>query len=113
MAQNETYQDIKNLAYLTLTDINVPTNTWTGNDSFPDIARIYPWQAIISNSKITKDMIPEVIFNISTLKSCPIAPIAQTVAGGVIIYSKSRPSATSITIPTIICYSSKGGNLIT
>jgi len=43
MAQNETYQDIKNLAYLTLTDINVPTNTWTGNDSFSDIARIYPW----------------------------------------------------------------------
>lgn len=109
MAQNETYQDIKNLAYFTITDSTIIYKDWTDNTTLN--TSLYPYQAIIHNSKVTKSMIPDVIFDVSTISRCPLAPVAQTIDGGIIIYSKIKPD--TFTIPTIVCYSSNGGDLIT
>lgn len=61
----------------------------------------FPYRGSISISGVTADMIPEVTFSPTEALSGNYAPIAQTYAGGVYIYSKV---STSITVPTIICH---------
>lgn len=113
MAQNETYQDIKNLAYFTIANTALLPSDWVDNTTLSSNAEkaLYPYQATISNSKVTKSMIPDVIFDVSTISTYPLAPIAQTIDRGIIIYCKVKPGP--FTIPTIVCYSSNGGELIT
>ena len=61
----------------------------------------FPYRGSISISGVTANMIPEVTFSPTEALSGNYAPIAQTYAGGVYIYSKVN---TSITVPTIICH---------
>lgn len=80
-----------------ITKQNITISSWSSNSTYTD----FPYRATVSITGVTADMIPEVIFNATDALSGNYAPVSQTYAGGVYIYSKVT---TSITVPTIICY---------
>ena len=81
------------------TNVSVATSAWTSSTAHED----YPYQATISITGATSDMIPEVNFSFADAVEGNFAPVAHTVSGGVVIYAKETPTA-AITIPTIILW---------
>lgn len=74
---------------------NVSASTWTSNTSVSG----YSYRCAIGLTGVTASMYAEVIFAAEDALSGNYAPICETYAGGVYVYSKV---STAITIPTIV-----------
>lgn len=81
------------------TNVSVAKSAWVSSTAHED----YPYQATISITGATPNMVPEVNFSFADAVEGNFAPIAQTVSGGLVIYAKETPTA-AITIPTIILW---------
>lgn len=79
----------------TLNDVVV--TSWVASTDLPD----YPYAATISNSNITSNHTPIVIFKSEDAMLNKFARVANSANGSVQIYARSIPSG-NITIPTII-----------
>lgn len=107
MAQNEVSKDIDNLTYLAFKDLTI----YHFLKENPPTYEAFPYSYTIVCQGVTADMIPIVTFDIETLELHSLAPVAKAIDGGVIIYSSENLDASEIPvkIPSIVCYSSKGG----
>ena len=74
---------------------NKTVSNWVSDATYAD----YPYRATITESSINAAMVAEVIYGLTEVKSGNYAPICETFAGGIYIYSKVN---TQITIPTIL-----------
>lgn len=81
----------------TISAITVLTGDWAYDGTYAN----YPYKASISNSSITANHTPIVVFSSEDAMLNKFARVASTSAGVVSIYARSIPSG-SITIPTII-----------
>lgn len=79
-----------------LTNIAVPTTTWTNSTTFSGFA----YQASIPFQNVTSQYMAIVSFAPSDAMNGNFAPVAVSGANIVIIYAKQKPS-TAITIPSI------------
>lgn len=84
------------LTMLQETDVNVDIASWVDSSANEN----YLYQAKVNISDATANMLPEVCFSFADAISGNFAPVAESVAGGVIIYAKEKPTA-AISIATI------------
>ena len=70
-------------------------SSWTTSSTYAD----YGYRCAIALTGVTASDVAEVIYGVTEATSGNYAPICETYAGGVYIYSKVN---TSITIPTIV-----------
>ena len=81
---------------LVFTDKTVASSAWSSNSDLD----YYGYRASIALSGVTASMMPQVTFTDSQLAEYDLAPICQSYAGGVYIYSAEAISE-AITIPSI------------
>lgn len=81
---------------LVFTNINVGLSAWSTNSDL----YYYGYRASIPLTGVTASMMPQVTFTDSQLAEYDLAPICQSYAGGVYIYS-AEEMPESITIPSI------------
>ena len=74
---------------------NVTASSWVADTTYAD----YGYRCALTIAGVTASDVAEVIFGVTEATSGDYAPVCQTYAGGVYIYSKVN---TSITIPTIM-----------
>lgn len=89
------HQDISGKQDKSLKFTNLSAATWQSDATYAD----YPYRCDISCTGVTADMYAEVVFDIEQATSGEYAPLCETKAGVVSIWSSSN---TAITIPTII-----------
>ena len=87
---------------LTFTNVEFPVGWMATSDRYADEG--FPYFGAIPLTGATASMTPEVVFSVADAVSGIFAPVAETYAGGVYIYASELPSATTITIPTIILW---------
>lgn len=69
------------------------TNTYDG----------FPYRASVALNGVIASMVPEVVLGVEDAVSGNFAPVAETYNGGIYLYAAEIP-ASSITIPTVICW---------
>ena len=74
---------------------NVTASSWVEDTTYSD----YGYRCALSVTGVTASDVAEVIFGVAEATSGDYAPVCQTYAGGVYIYSKVN---TSITVPTVM-----------
>lgn len=74
---------------------NKTASSWVSDSTYAD----YPYRCDISCSGVTADMFAEVVFGVAQSTSGNYAPVCETKAGAVSVWSNEN---TTITIPTII-----------
>ena len=74
---------------------NVSASSWVADTTYAD----YGYKCTIALTGVTADDVAEVIFGVTEATSGDYAPICETYAGGVYLYSKVN---TAITVPTIM-----------
>lgn len=74
---------------------NLTASSWVSDSTYAD----YPYRCDISCSGVTADMFAEVVFGVAQSTSGNYAPVCETKAGAVSVWSNEN---TTITIPTII-----------
>lgn len=77
-------------------DVSVTTSLWVDSTLHAD----YPYQALIPVNGATREMCPDVVFNVTEALSGNYAPVADAANGGVLIYAKVVPEA-DIVVPTV------------
>lgn len=109
MAQNEVSKDIDNLTYLTFgpkTIIRFSSTPPRGVSTYDS----FPYTYVIDAPGVTSDMVPLVTFDVESLELYSLAPVAETIDNGVVVYcSQQNISEPYVKIKSIVCYSSKGG----
>lgn len=81
---------------LRATNLSVPVGSWSSDATYAD----YPYRAAVPFPGALASMAPEVVFALADAVSGKLAPVAQSYAGGVYIYTSQIPAAT-ITIETL------------
>lgn len=81
---------------LVFTNKTVSASAWSSNSDLD----YYGYRASIALSGVTASMMPQVTFTDSQMMEWDLAPICQSYAGGVYIYSAEAISE-AITIPSI------------
>ena len=76
---------------------NTSVSTWASDNTYTD----YPYRASIAITGVTANDVAEIVFGATQATSGDYAPVCETYAGGVYIYSAVN---TAITIPTIIVF---------
>lgn len=76
---------------------NTAVSSWDSDNTYPD----YPYRASIAITGVTASDMAEVVFGLDQAISGDYAPVCETYAGGVYVYSAVN---TAITIPTIIVF---------
>jgi len=74
---------------------NVSASSWSSNSTYSG----YGYRCAIAISGVTASDVAEVVFSLVDATSGNYAPVCETYAGGVYVYSKVN---TAITIPTIV-----------
>ena len=74
---------------------NVTASSWVADTTYAD----YGYRCALTIAGVTASDVAEVIFGVTEATSGDYAPVCQTYAGGVYIYSKVN---TSITVPTVM-----------
>ena len=87
---------------LTFTNVELPVGWMATSDRYA--AEGFPYFGAIPLTGATASMTPEVVFSVADAMSGIFAPVAETYDGGVYIYASELPSATTITIPTILLW---------
>ena len=87
---------------LTFTNVELPVSWMATSERYADDG--FPYFGAIPLTGATTSMTPEVVFSVADAMSGIFAPVAETYDGGVYIYASELPSATTITIPTIILW---------
>lgn len=87
---------------LTFTNVEFPVGWMATSDHYA--AEGFPYFGAVPLTGATASMTPEVVFSVADAMSGIFAPVAETYDGGVYIYASELPSATTITIPTIILW---------
>lgn len=87
---------------LTFTNVELPVGWMATSDRYA--AEGFPYFGAIPLTGATASMTPEVVFSVADAMSGIFAPVAETYDGGVYIYASELPSATTITLPTIILW---------
>lgn len=77
-----------------LTFTNSSASSWSANDTYPD----YAFRCSIALTGVTANDYANIIFGMTEATSGDYAPLCETYAGGVYIWSKKN---TAITIPVI------------
>lgn len=93
--ENKNWEEVE-LYKIKLTNTIINTNDWISDGGSGD----FPFEYRIYNEKITKDMIPEVIFSEQDALQCNFSPICESFNGYVSIYAHQIPK-TDIIIPVI------------
>ena len=96
-AANKAYVDSKMLVF---TGKTVATSAWTSNTTYS--AQGYGFRAAVACTGVTASHRPDVAFSCADAVGGNFAPVADSYAGGVYIYCKTKPTAT-VTIPSIVC----------
>ena len=73
---------------------NVTASSWVSDTTYAD----YGYKCTIALTGVTANDVAEVVFGVAEATSGDYAPICETYAGGVYLYSKVN---TAITVPTI------------
>jgi len=76
---------------------NTSVSSWSSDNTYSD----YPYRASIAITGVTASDTAEVIFGVAQATSGDYAPVCETYAGGIYVYSAVNDS---ITIPTIIIF---------
>lgn len=87
---------------LTFTNVELPVGWMATSERYADDG--FPYFGAIPLTGATASMTPEVVFSVADAMSGIFAPVAETYNGGVYIYASELPSATTITIPTILLW---------
>lgn len=87
---------------LTFTNVEFPVGWMATSDHYS--AEGFPYFGAIPLTGATASMTPEVVFSVADAMSGIFAPVAETYDGGVYIYASELPSATTLTIPTILLW---------
>ena len=74
---------------------NVTASSWVADTTYSD----YGYRCALAVTGVTASDVAEVVFGVAEATSGDYAPVCQTYAGGVYIYSKVN---TSITVPTVM-----------
>ena len=96
-AANKDYVDKKSLVF---TGKTVAVSKWSANSTYS--AQGYGFRASVACAGVTASHRPDVAFGAADAVGGNFAPVADSYAGGVYIYCKTKPTAT-ITIPSIVC----------
>ena len=88
--------------HLVFTNVELPVGWMATSDRYADDG--FPYFGAIPLTGATASMTPEVVFSVADAMSGIFAPVAETYDGGVYIYASELPSATTITIPTILLW---------
>ena len=96
-AANKAYVDEKQLVFAGKT---VAVSAWAANTTYS--AQGYAYRASVACTGVTTFHRPDVAFGAADAVGGNFAPVADSYAGGVYIYCKTKPTAT-ITIPSIVC----------
>lgn len=81
----------------TLKFTNVSVSSWSSNSTYSSAG--FGYRASVPLTGVTADMFAEVVFSPTQALSGSYAPVCETYAGGVYIYSSTN---TAITIPSIL-----------
>lgn len=77
---------------------SVATSAWATDTTYEG----WGFRAAVALSGVTADYAPSVTFGIADATSGNLAPVADTYAGGVYIYSKEQPS-TAVSVLSVVC----------
>lgn len=80
-------------------NVSVPAELFVEDETYED----YPCRASVPVVGVTEEMIPEVVFSVSSLANNYLAPVSECYNGGVYIYADKVPTSV-ISIPTIVCW---------
>lgn len=87
---------------LTFTNVEFPVGWMATSDHYA--AEGFSYFGAVPLTGATASMTPEVVFSVADAMSGIFAPVAETYDGGVYIYASELPSATTLTIPTILLW---------
>lgn len=85
---------------LVFTGKTVAVSAWSANSTYS--AQGYAYRASVACTGVTASHRPDVAFGAADAVGGNFAPVADSYAGGVYIYCKTKPTAT-VTIPSIVC----------
>lgn len=96
-ATTKGYVDGKTLVFA---DKAISPSAWSSNSTYS--AQGYHWRAAVACAGATANHRPDVAFGIDDAVGGNFAPVAESYAGGVYLYCKSKPAAT-VTVKSIVC----------
>ncbi len=96
-AVNKNYVDSRTLVFQGKA---VPASAWVADSTYS--AQGYGWRAAVACTDVTASHRPDVTFMCADAVSGNFAPIANSYAGGVYIYCKTKPT-TAVVMPSIVC----------
>lgn len=77
-------------------NVSISSSSWASSTTYSD----YPYRASVSVTGMTTSHIPEVVFSMTDATSGNFGPVCESYSGGVYIYAKEQPTATTV-IPVI------------
>lgn len=80
-------------------DVAVPVSAFQQENTYED----FSYRAELQLPGVTEDMVPELIFSLQDAMSGNIAPIAESIEGGLYIYAATVPEE-ALSIPTVILW---------
>lgn len=83
---------------LIFTNTSVLTSAFVSDSTYSSLG--FGYRATISLAGVTSTMVPRVVFGLQDVITNNFAPVAASYNGGIYIYARAVPSATT-TIPTI------------
>lgn len=84
---------------LIFSGLSVTVASWASNSTYA--SQGYNWRAAVACAGVTASYRPDVAFGVADSVSGNFALVADSYAGGVYIYCKTKPTAT-MTIPSIV-----------